>query len=215
MKISRSFMIFVVVLLIFGLTACTRSRPATEQPEEGGTPSSPTDVMDQLNMLATQTALAQTTEGETAEPTDAVPVDTTPVIVETVTPEPTTPPTQVVVPTATPGIPASYTLQKGEFPYCIARRFNVDPGEILSINGLSSATRYYPPGTTLTIPQTGKPFPGNRSLRAHPTTYTAGAGDTIYSVACFFGDVDPNAIAAANNLVPPYRLTPGQGLNIP
>ena len=28
--------------------------------------------------------------------------------------------------TPTPGRPATYVIQDGEFPYCIARRFNVD-----------------------------------------------------------------------------------------
>ena len=43
----------------------------------------------------------------------------------------------IVAPTATPGLPASYTIQKGEFPFCIARRFNVNPNEMLQITGLA------------------------------------------------------------------------------
>jgi len=34
-------------------------------------------------------------------------------------------------------------------------------------------------------------------------------------VACYFGDVDPNQIIAANNLVSPYVLHVNQALNIP
>jgi LysM repeat protein len=69
---------------------------------------------------------------------------------------------------------------------------------------------------TLQIPQTGNPFPGNRSLRAHPTTYIVASGDTIYSIACLFGDVDPEAIAYVNNITSPNKqLTPGQTINIP
>ena len=110
--------------------------------------------------------------------------------------------------------PASYTLQKGEFPYCIARRFDVDPADLLSLNGLSSGDFYYP-NLTLKIPQSGS-FPGTRALRNHPATYTVAASDeTIYSVACLFGDVDPGAIAQANNLSPSAALTSGQQLSIP
>ena len=54
-----------------------------------------------------------------------------------------------------------------------------------------------------------------RSLLDHPTQYTVVSGDTIYTVACAFGDVDPNAIIFANNLSEPYDLTPGQTIHIP
>ena len=56
--------------------------------------------------------------------------------IATDTPMPGTTPA-VIVPTPTPGHPATYTLQSGEFPWCIARRFNVDPNELLSLNGLT------------------------------------------------------------------------------
>lgn len=109
--------------------------------------------------------------------------------------------------------PATYTLRSGEFPYCIARRFDVNPDALLRLNGLSSGTILYP-NRTLQIPQSGS-FPGTRALRNHPTTYTASAGQTVYSVACLFGDVDPAAIAQANNISVDATLTAGQTLNIP
>lgn len=110
--------------------------------------------------------------------------------------------------------PSSYTLQRGEFPYCIARRFDVDPDVLLSQNGLSSGT-IYRPNLTLKIPQSGS-FPGTRALRNHPATYTvASANETIYGIACLFGDVDPSAIAQANNVSPSAALTSGQQLSIP
>lgn len=109
--------------------------------------------------------------------------------------------------------PATYTLQPGEFPYCIARRFDVNPDEILSLNGLSSGNIYYP-NLTLKIPQSGS-FPGTRALRNHPATYTASAGETVYGVACTFGDIDPSAIAQANNISVGAALSAGQQLSIP
>jgi len=109
-------------------------------------------------------------------------------------------PAQVVsIPTVTPGMPATYKLQKGEFVYCIARRFNVDPAAMLSLNGLGQSSYVYE-GMTLKIPQTGDDFPDGRSFEKPPATYTVASGDTIYSVACKFGDVEPWAIAMANNL---------------
>jgi LysM repeat protein len=124
---------------------------------------------------------------------------------------PTPTPSLTLTPAA---IPTSYTIHEGEYPYCVARRFNVNPDELLSLNGLS---RYHKvsTGTVLQIPQTGHTFPGTRALHPHPTTYTVKSGDTIYIVACYYGDVDPMAIATANSLVAPYSLTVGQTLQIP
>lgn len=110
--------------------------------------------------------------------------------------------------------PATYTLQRGEFPYCIARRFDVDPDALLRLNGLSSGNIYYP-NLTLKIPQSGN-FPGTRALRNHPATYTVpSSADTVYGIACLFGDVDPAAIAQANNISVGAALTAGQQLSIP
>ncbi len=123
--------------------------------------------------------------------------------------------TTAVPPTTIVGRPATYILQSGEFPYCIARRFNVDPDELLSISGLSAGV-LYPAGTALKIPQSGT-FPGDRALRSHPATYTVtGDGDTtIYAVACIFGDVDPASIAQRNNLSISAQLSVGQQIAIP
>jgi LysM repeat protein len=109
-----------------------------------------------------------------------------------------------------------YTLQKGEFPYCIARRCNIDPAELLSLNGLTSGEIYYP-NLSLRLPQSGKTFPGTRALRSHPDTYTvADASLTLYGVACAYGDVDPAAIVQANSgLSLASVLTVGQQIKIP
>jgi len=123
-------------------------------------------------------------------------------------------PVQIVVPTATPGIPKTYVIQAGEFPFCIARRFDLNPIELLSLNGLGSGS-IVRPGTELRIPQTGNHFPSNRSLQPHPTTYIVKSGDTIYTIACAFGEVSPDAIVFANGLTGNYQLTAGQQLYIP
>lgn len=186
--------------------------------------------------LGTQTAVAKTAEavtGTPATPTTATtgtaitptgasltPTLGTPVTAAATTPAPVTvmpgasftPTATIVIPT---GRPATYALQPGEFPYCIARRFNVNPDDLLSLNGLSRGDIYLP-GTTLRIPQTGS-WPGDRALHSHPDTYTvSGVGDdTIYGVACYYGDVFPEAIAKANNLPLSASLSFGQRLVIP
>jgi LysM repeat protein len=109
--------------------------------------------------------------------------------------------------------PATYTLQEGEFPYCIARRFNVDPDDLLAASGLAYGD-LYSPGTVLRIPQSGS-FPGARALRVHPANYSVLSGDTIYTVACTYGDVDPMGIATTNGLSAPYTLTPGTSVRVP
>jgi peptide/nickel transport system permease protein len=121
--------------------------------------------------------------------------------------------TSTPVPTDAP--PVTYSLQRGEFPYCIARRFNVDPGELLLLSGLSAHQTFYA-GTVLQIPQTGNPYPGERMQKPHPASYTVSRSDeTIYMIACQFGDVDPLAIAQANDLPVESLLYVGQQLNIP
>jgi len=111
--------------------------------------------------------------------------------------------------------PASYTLQAGEFPYCIARRFNINPDQLLSANGITDSS-VLQPGKVLTIPQSAGPFPGDRSLLDHPDTYTVSSSDaTIYGVACAYGDVQPQDIASANGLSLSSALKAGQQLTIP
>jgi LysM repeat protein len=180
-----------------------------------------------MKIILTQTAIAR----NMTNPPAAVPTNTPPIAVqpenteapgseEAPTPEPPPPTaaplnTAVPVPSATPGHPATYVLQEGEHPYCIARRFNVDPGELLSANGLGE-NPLLDPGTEIKIPSTGNAWAvGTRSLLSHPSTWTVDPGDTIYYIACQYGDVDPNAIAIANGLQSPYDLTVGQVLHIP
>jgi len=111
--------------------------------------------------------------------------------------------------------PAEWTLRSGEFPYCIARRFDVDPEALLSLNGLSNGNIFYP-GRSLKIPQSGS-FPGTRALRNHPATYkVVSSSESVFSIACLFGDVRPEDIVRVNNLSgEDPDLTSGQPLSIP
>jgi len=182
-------------------------------------------TLSDVKNFATQTALAAVTPG----PATATLAGVTPQSNETTTSTPLIATNPTFIPTATLAIsnngptatlipagpaPASYVLKNGEFPFCIARRFNVDPDELLSINGIPSGDIFYA-GMPLKLPQTGHPFPGDRRLSGHPTTYTASSGETVYGVACKFGDVDPSAIAQANSISVDASLTAGQQLSIP
>lgn len=118
------------------------------------------------------------------------------------------------VQTNTPTSGTSYTLHEGEFPYCIARRYDRDPTQLLNMSGITSPDLYYA-GLKLTIPQSGA-FPGPRALIAHPAPYTVLSGDeTLYTIACKFGDPDPEAIASKNGISVSAKLTAGQVLQIP
>ncbi|HEY5902180.1 MAG TPA: LysM peptidoglycan-binding domain-containing protein [Anaerolineales bacterium] len=184
----------------------------------GGTPTTPQPISTIETSAASPTTAVLTSGTGTVIPTSGVIGTSTPsagttVVGTAATSVVTTPVIVGTLPTQGPK-PSSYTLQKGEFPYCIARRFNVNPSDLLSINGLVDGELYYP-NLTLKIPSTGS-FPGDRSLHTHPTTFTVASSNTsIYEVACYFGDVDPAQIAAANGISVSSALTSGQKLAIP
>ena len=129
----------------------------------------------------------------------------------------TTPVSAVTSAPASTPVPLSgneYILKAGEWPYCIARRYDVDPEAMLRASGLVSPDIYYP-GLKLIIPQ-GANFPGPRVLIPHPASYTVASGDeTVYSIACKYGEVNPDAIASTNGISSSAKLTVGQVLQIP
>jgi len=127
------------------------------------------------------------------------------------------PPSETPVPaTAVPTRPESYKLNSGEWPICIARRFDLDLEGFFAANNLNMQSRPSA-GTVLKIPQTGNwsTVSGTRYWHAHPTQYTIQPSDNIYSIACYFGDIEPDAILAANGLSGSYTLSVGQVLQIP
>ncbi len=173
MLIKRTFIVFLGLVLITASAACVKpaskapGTAATATPAKGTFPVPGTnDVMGQLESFATQTAIALSGVPAATLPPDeattvpggptAVPPAATPVpeVVQATAVPAAVVATQAPYPTLTPGIPKSYTLQKGEFPFCIARRFNVDPGELLNQNGLGTNSIVYA-GLALKIPQTG------------------------------------------------------------
>ena len=182
------------------------------------TPMDEPDSMDDVQEFITQTALAG---GGGEIPTS------TPDILATITPtsiieiNPTA--TQAVAPVTSTSAPVSsgteWILKNGEFPFCIARRYNVDPTDLITVSGLTSPDIYYE-GLRLVIPQNStwnEANLGPRALRSRPGSYTVtGNSDTtVYGVACKYGDIDPAAIAQNNGISVNATLSVGQTLNIP
>lgn len=230
---SKSFLLVVLALILI-LTACTRqanTKSVNPTPTSQGeapfpytTPGAGGGVLD----FGTQTAIAKTPQ----------------VVIATNTPSageaaaatapaeqpasgggaeagggvaPTQAPAAAAVNTPVVERPGTYTIQKGEFPFCIARRYNLDLPTFLAQNGLSVTSNNIPAGRSLTIPSGGtwNPAYGSRTLKAHPTSYTVTAGETVYSIACKFGDVTPEAILAVNGLGGANDVKAGQTLQIP
>jgi LysM repeat protein len=234
------------IVLILVMTGCnmTMSTPPAATPTVDGLtdPDFPFDPAD-VSVIATQTAMAlepgvidplapggdapegpdvqvsTPTPDEAGEPpaTDQPAPDTQEPVDQpgdTGATEP--PPAPAPLPTPVLERPETYTIQQGEFPYCIARRYDLDPGSFLSLNGLNNNSRPVA-GTTLRIPATGN-WPtnlGSRSLQSHPTTYNVQANDSVYSIACRFGSVSPEAILAANGMSSPSDLRSGTQITIP
>lgn len=212
-KTSLTILIVIISALLF--SACTMS--ASTPP-----PVTPTTNLSEIARQATETAIAKTPKsGETQVPetTEESLTDPTATVSDAVeptsTPEPTTSADETEEPVVYEyAIPDSYTLHEGEFIYCIARRFNIHPEDLEVYNGYESGTLLYP-GDTLQIPSGSRAWVGDRALQYHPSNYTVVYGDTLYSIACLYGDVDPRAIAAANDLDIDQVLTPGTVLQIP
>jgi LysM repeat protein len=212
-----SILPLALMVAIITVSACTQSFSQAPQTTATQIPTSlfvspfPTaeNPMSLIESFATGTAVALTSAATTGTPATPAPKSAT----RTPKNSPT-PGSSAATPTSQ-AKPSSYTLHKGEFPYCIARRFNINPNELMSLNGISSGSNVQA-GMTLKIPQTGNRFPGDRSLHNHPATYTvSSSSETIYSVACYYGDIDPEAIASWNNLKVSASLSAGQKLQIP
>jgi LysM repeat protein len=227
---GKKFALIILVILALILSACEQSAatPVPTAPKKGRPQASATlDPMEAFAIFGTQTKMAELgTPSDSLPPLDdGIATATPPGGIDQPTLDPLFPtPTggiaqlatvtpQLAQPTVQTVRPSTYTLQQGEFIFCLARRFNVDVDQTLALNGLHDSETLYP-GFTVKIPASGS-FSGNRALKAHPTTYTVRSGESIYSIACLYGDVDPMNIAAVNGLAAPYNLTPGAQIQIP
>lgn len=148
------------------------------------------------------------------------------------TPVPTpVPPTSTPLPTATkPYDPnifmygetnglTTYTLQEGEDLVCLGRRFNISVPQLLAQNGIETPEEMAA-GSTVMLPRNPTPWSmmdgyGRQTNVMHPTSYTVQSGDTLFSIACYYGSVRPEEIAVTNQLVLGEPLPTGLTIAIP
>ena len=211
--------IILVTLIVFMLILGGCKRSASKAPQvtpqvvdQIGTPL----PVDQQIINATMTAQAiiedfnmPTQIIQNPQGTEIVITQVPPTAAPTQTP--TNPPTPTMMAVTRP---LTWAVQGGETVYCLARRFDVDPGEMLAINNLYAGSMLSI-GDVLDVPQSGSWPGGERELLPHPDTWTVSAGETVYQIACAYGDVWPEHIIQANGLQAPYDLTGIQTLQIP
>ncbi len=240
MKTFPKFAALVALIAMLSVSGCkiAASTPAPDATTPTAEVSFPFETQGSVADLATQTAIANmlltaTPEGVAAQPGDATATPDAPgVDVATNTPAPdvavqpgvqtdqaTATPAPVMPAGPTPVVirPATYALQPGEFPYCIARRYNLDLPVFLAANGMTIDSKPAA-GASLKIAATGKwntTLYGPLSIKTHPGKYTVGSGESVYSIACKYGDVAPESILAANNLKNDTDVKAGMELNIP
>ncbi|MBI5035393.1 MAG: LysM peptidoglycan-binding domain-containing protein [Chloroflexi bacterium] len=127
-------------------------------------------------------------------------------------PSSTSPGLTPVPPTIPPtGHPSTYTVQRGDWIYALARRFGVTVAALLAANpGIHPNLLY--PGQVLSIPSGTTPQPDPPPPSGN--TYTVQRGDTLYSIAVRF-KTTIMALQIANKLANPNFISPGQVLTIP
>lgn len=124
--------------------------------------------------------------------------------------------------------PGEVRVQQGDTVYGLARGYGVEPQTIVELNRLAPPYDLVP-GQIVRIPASQTPSALNTGVAANTlqTGYTGqtgaygggrtlnvGPGDTLYGLARENGTT-PQALAAANNLYPPYTLSLGQSLVLP
>lgn len=226
MKAYMKIVLLVALALLLTLTACNRQASKTvvptattngELPFPVGTAGTPI-----ASDFSTQTAVASLPmPSATPQVITATDTPTTPDQGQGGTaPEPqaTAAPDTNVPMANTPVVsrPTTYTLQRGEWPLCIARRYNLDVASFLSANGMTMNSKPAE-GAQMTIPASGSwsAAYGAQNLVKHPATYTVSAGDTLNTIACRYGDVAPESILVVNNLQSASDVKAGMALKIP
>lgn len=230
MKQRIFILILVAMLASLMVVGCDRPAPLplTVPTATGQIPFPVPDKPTVIGQIGTQTAIAKNppvvvisatpVPGEATKAPEIqatqVPVQPpaatkAPVVVATAKPKPV-----IIVPSATPGRPSTYSIQSGDTFYCLARRFNLNVAEFLGLNGVGNNTQAVI-GQVVRIPQGGSWTNDGRALKAHPDTYLVQGSESLNKIACSYGDVDPNAILYANNLNGASDIQAGMTLNIP
>lgn len=115
--------------------------------------------------------------------------------------------------TSSPSTPTTYTGQRGDWFYAIARKFGVSVAALQAANPGVNPNMVYP-GQVLNIPSSGPTLPAPVPTPGTPSSYTVRPGDTLFSMAVRFRTT-PYALQIANHLANPNFIYPGQTLIIP
>jgi LysM repeat protein len=217
--------------LALSLMACTRTIPGITAPATATAADAPIAIVTAVRPSVTA-ALPSATAALVASPTTTAAVspqlDPTATLAlasaTAILPSATQPQVASATPTETiieialvandlPERPTTYKVRKGEYIFCLARRFDVDPGQLMALNGLmvNDVLRV---GSVINIPGFGS-YPGRRATMRHPDAYVVQPGDTLYTIACQYGDLDPQAILEANGLESAKAVDPGMRLRLP
>lgn len=212
---NKAKLILLALISILLFSACTRSasKPPAYDPNQGEPYPTFASVDEQIR-YATSTAAAIISRYNL--PTEIVQNALGTQIVVTSTPVPTATPTPT--PTVTPvtlAAPQKWDIQKGETLECLARRFDVSLEDLMKANPDVDAHNLKI-GQTLTIPQNSK-WPGDRSTNQwpRPDIWTVSPEETVYLIACSYGDVWPEEIIQLNNIQDPNDLSGYTQLQIP
>ena len=105
----------------------------------------------------------------------------------------------------------TYTVQKGDTLWAIARRYGTTSGEIAEINNISNPNLIYP-GQELRIP-TNSTTEGEETRGTGDIIYTVQRGDTLSKIAREY-NVTVAHIVELNDITNPNLIYPGEKLRI-
>ena len=207
--VKRIYALALIAFVVVSASACTREKPADTPvpspiPQRTVVTPPPVGTLSAAEITATVTATVPVAPSPTVTPTQVV------------LPPPTVAPTVTPVPPGNPppasGNPTTYTVQRGDWIYALARRFGVSVADLLAANPGINANLLYP-GQQLRIPNGSTPPPDSPAPPSG-NTYVVQRGDTLFSIAVRF-KTNVTALQIANHLANPNFIYPGQVLTIP
>ena len=191
----------ILLIALLGGTACTRSKMGPAPTSFASTPIA--TIAAQTTPAAGKTVVAVVTA--TGSPTAIPEMTSTVTPTTTSTPSPTATPVEGTEPTATPSPNEFvYVVRTGDTLWGLAIRFGTTVEAIKSRNGLTSDFIYKDQKLTI---------PGSDPGSGQTITHVVQPGENLYRIALKYGTTHA-AIAAANNIVNPNMIYPGQKLII-
>jgi LysM repeat protein len=191
MSKSRSHLVDLTVPLLLALGAALSSAGCIRFTYDETTP-----------LPASLSATSTPTPIPVEQPPSATPTTQPP----TACPSPSPTPTHAVTATSTPAVEGQgryHVVQPGETLYSIGLRYGMTVEDLAAANNLLDPAALQV-GQRLLIP--------SPTVEGH--SYTVQPGDTLYAIAQRFG-TSVIALAALNDIAPPYTIQVGQTLILP